>query len=254
MTGRRKAQAVPGPSASPHRQATPPAPGPVRSGQTKPPRRVRRVLNAVVGLAEWIPRWSSLRALHGRELEWISKVAVVACPAIAIGFNYVESLDILPHTTLRSAQRYVPLELVAAYMVAVPYAAASILYDLACPSPIKAYESSDAFVARFKELNSPQEQTRLALHNIVRNALGEARRTQTEDSLNQVLVEVFEETTTAENTWDAMNTCRAFWRLVVTLLYLASIALSLVLLLWTTPRHVFHVSSPLDVLRYLFGD
>lgn len=205
-------------------------------------------------ILENIPRWTLLQRLRGRQLEWISKFAVIACPIIGIIFNYLEAIKVFPESDISAIRRFVPLEFVVAYIVALPYALATIIFDLVCPEDIKLFKSSQLYLAKFGSINSTQDEMKEALRTTMRATFSGLSEDKINERIGTIVSEVVEDTSSAEGIWRMQNSSRTFARAIVFGLYALSIALSIVVFGWTAPRHVFHVSSLLDAFRYLLGD
>jgi len=85
---------------------------------------------------------------------------------------------------------------------------------------------------------------------------GEALNTLTNtDDVQEEMVNIIDSfahrTFTPEKAWIFLNSCRPISRYVSWSFFVASIALTLVFVAWTTPREVFRIHNFLDTLVYL---
>jgi hypothetical protein len=210
-------------------------------------------------LVRWLdgvtPTWTTLKRLHGRKLEWLSRVAVVVCPAVAIIYTYLEAARLVPLEPLENARRLMPMELIALYFVALPYAVGGVFFDLCCPADIKVYQSSDIYVREYYAAEDSEQAPagRSALRRAISANAPEILADITPE-LEVELTELLDDVTEPEANWAMQNRSRLPARMITTLLFGLSILLSIVVLVWTTPRHVFHLSSPAEVIGYLFGN
>jgi hypothetical protein len=209
-------------------------------------------------VADWLGekawKWTQLKGLHARKLERVSQFAVVACPAMAIIYNYLEASGIVQHADLEHFRRYFPMELIVAYFVALPYAVGSLAYELGCPTEIKEYVSSDRYVTERRGQNdTQQEEITSALAKFFRTPAG-ATAGINAPNIELQLNAIIRDTLSPEETWVLQNKKRPLTRTATSVLYGISIGLSVIVLAWTTPRHVFHLGSPVEVFAYLFGN
>lgn len=209
-----------------------------------------------------MPRWTVLGRFKAKPLERFSQISFFLCPAIAISIEYIERINGSLHLGFNRhiANTLVPDELIVIYLIAVPYAIATKLYEIACPNEIQQHKTPEQFIEYGKpsDVILPEHVDNIAreIAELLSDQInvGEGLSSALDiKNLQAASLQALGEHASPANRWQALNRSAVLIRLPILLFYLISIFLSIILIAWTTPAHVFRLHPVTQIVDYFLG-
>lgn len=210
------------------------------------------------------PKWTSIELIKARPLEDLSKLAALALPIAATAIPEAQKLALMSPAAGHTLVEAIPEELFLAYLISVFYALGSIIFDVFCPAEIKRHKSFSAYAAALStggaalpptsgEGGPASARSPASTVEIDPEALARMPLVQLEQMFRTVAEQEAERSITPVTSWLYLERKHALLRLASGGCLGASILLTLFVVGWTTPRHVFLIKSFWQVVGYLFG-
>ena len=211
-----------------------------------------RVHKAVIPVAL---QWTSLKKLYSQRISGFAKFAAVFCPLLAMILDAISKYGGLSENDISYFVNFIPEELFVAYLVSVFYSGASIMFSTFCPEDIRKYNKfRDYAVDHPEEADGVklrgQEELVSKIQDIVVHE--DEVDNETTSVLTRALVASLRDKVNPSLNWERMNDQGPLLRFIITALFGTSIIITLIAVVWTTPREVFQIISVWDVFQYLF--